>query len=116
VALHLPGTRGGPDAEALRVADQVQVWWQGVRDAVAKELYGHYTAGCDAGVPEVQGLLDADAVWPHVAISSVQVAPYQSKAEIQVALHAAWDEEHTLGALVRDEQLIELNGSILEPL
>ena len=30
-------------------------------------------------------------------------------------MRAAWDEEHTLGALIRQGELVELNGSILEP-
>ena len=54
-------------------------------------------------------------LWTHVTLSSVEIKPYRSINELQVALRTAWDDEHTLGALVRDAELVELNGSILEP-
>ena len=31
------------------------------------------------------------------------------------AQEVAWDEEHTLGARIRDGRLVELNGSVLRP-
>jgi len=54
-------------------------------------------------------------VWRHAAPTSVEIKPFRSIREVQVAIRAAWDEEHTLGALIRDARLVELNGSILEP-
>jgi hypothetical protein len=82
---------------------------------VEAELFEHYEAYRDAAVPGVPQLSSPSEVWPHVILSSVQVRPYNAPDELQVALGVAWDDEHTLGALIRDGRLTELNGSILEP-
>ena len=34
---------------------------------------------------------------------------------VELGYRVAWDEEHTLGARIRDGRLVELNGSVLEP-
>jgi len=114
VALLIPGGRGGPDPGALDSAERAAGWWGAARASVAKELFEHYSNGKDGGLPAIEGLAAPDAVWRHVRISSVQVRPFQGANEILVALHTAWDEEHTLGAHLREEALVELNGSILE--
>jgi hypothetical protein len=113
--LHLPGPRSGPSPEALRLAGQASAWWAEVRERVTAELYAHYTAGRDGGLAAIPGVTEPSAVWSEVTLSSVQLAPYGSPREMQVALRVTWDEEHTLGALLRDGELVELNGSILEP-
>jgi len=116
VPLYLPGSRTGPPPEALEVAEQASAWWMRARPEVERELYAHYSAGRDDDTAaDMLDLHDADEVWAHCAISSVQIKPNRSLSEIQFAIRAAWDEEHTLGALIRDARLIELNGSILEP-
>ena len=114
VALRIPGGRDGPDAGALESAERVAGWWSAARASVAKELFEHHANGKDAGLPAIEGLAAPDAVWRHVRISSVQVRPFRAANEILVALHTAWDEEHTLGAHLREGTLVELNGSILE--
>jgi hypothetical protein len=115
IALHLPGSRSGPDPDGLEIAKLAPRWWAAVKSAVVSELFDHYSAGREGGLDELPGMAAATDVWTHVAISSVQVKPYRSIDELQVALRAAWDEEHTLGALIRGGTLVELNGSILEP-
>lgn len=114
VVLLVPGGRGGPDPAALGTAERVAEWWAGARGSVAKELYEHYSNGRDGGLAEIEGLASPDAVWRHVRITSVRIAPYKAPNEALVALHTEWDEEHTLGAHLRDGSLVELNGSILE--
>ena len=55
-------------------------------------------------------------MWSEVTLSSVQLAPYGSPLrEMQVALRVTWDGEHTLGALLRDGELVELNGASSSP-
>lgn len=114
VALLVPGRRDGPDAAAAGAAERLSDWWAAAKGSVAKELFEHYSNGKEAGIPAIDGLTGPQAVWPHVTITSVQMAPFKAANEAMVALHTAWDEEHTLGAHLRDGRLVELNGSILE--
>lgn len=115
VPLFVHGSRTAPSPEALRTAERVPEWWTRARPQVETELFEHYEAGRDAGVEGIPALASRGEIWPHVTLSSVEIQPSNHQDEIQVALRVPWDEEHTLGALVRDGQLIGLNGSILEP-
>jgi hypothetical protein len=47
----------------------------------------------------------------YTTIDFVQVSPLDGHLTVEVA----WDDEHTLGARLRDGQLIGLNGSVLAP-
>ena len=113
--LFLPGTRSGPLPAGLELAATASGWWARVRPAVEEQLFEHYRIACDAGVSDLPDLADSPDVWRHVSLSSVQIGPHQRLDELQVALRPAWDDDHTLGALIRDASLVELNGSILEP-
>ena len=115
VKLFLPGTRGGPIAEAAQLVRQVPDRWKRVRGDVENELFEHYTNGHEGGIPDLPDIATSADVWPHIVLSSVEIKPYQSLDEFQVAIRTAWDDEHTLGAIVRDATLVGLNGSILEP-
>lgn len=115
VLLHLPGSRQGPDPAAIAAAEEAPVLWQQARDAVARELFEHYSNGRDGGLPEIAGLTGAAVVWRHVELSSVEMIRHKETWGFQVALRTQWDEEHTLGARIGPEGLRELNGSILEP-
>jgi hypothetical protein len=115
VTLFVPGARGGPIPEALLLAEHVPESWLRVRADLEKDLFEHYSAGRDGGVPDLPDIANATDVWSHVTLSSVEIRPHRSLDEFQVAMRTAWDDEHTLGALVRDGTLAGLNGSILEP-
>jgi hypothetical protein len=115
VALFVPGNRSAPLAEGLQLAERAVDWWRRARSAVENELYQHYDAGRDGNLSDLPNIATPGDVWTHVTLSSVEIKPYRSINELQVALRTAWDDEHTLGALVRDAELVELNGSILEP-
>ena len=52
-------------------------------------------------------------VWQFVQLRSASVTWLGRKLVSEVALAAAWDEEHTLGARFEGALFIELNGSIL---
>jgi hypothetical protein len=43
------------------------------------------------------------------------VAPLDGILTIEIGYQVAWDEEHTLGARIRDGALLELCGSVLAP-
>jgi hypothetical protein len=97
------------------MAERVADWWTRVLSAVESELYAHYNAGRDAGVSDLPDIAKPSDVRAHITLLSVEVRPYRSVEEFQVAIRTEWDDEHTLGALVRDATLVGLNGSILEP-
>jgi hypothetical protein len=115
IPIYLPGTWTGPLQEAAQLAEHAQEWWMRVRAAVAKELFEHYSNGREGGLSGLPDIASDAEVWMHVTLSSVEIRPHRSLDELQVAIRTTWDDEHTLGALVRDAVLVELNGSILEP-
>jgi hypothetical protein len=51
----------------------------------------------------------------YTTIDFVQVSPLDGHLTVEIACRVAWDDEHTLGARLRDGQLIGLNGSVLAP-
>jgi len=55
------------------------------------------------------------AVWPHTTPEFVHVTPLSGQLTVEIGYRVAWDEEHTLGARLRDGQLVELCGSVLAP-
>ncbi|KQV52729.1 hypothetical protein ASC95_07870 [Pelomonas sp. Root1217] len=54
-------------------------------------------------------------VWAHATIEFVQVTPLGREFTIEIGYRVGWDEEHTVGARLRQGRLIELNGSVLAP-
>jgi len=115
IPILIPGSRHGPQPEALEVAEHASAWWAKTRPDVERELFEHYSAGREDENAVMIDLRKSGEVWSNVELSSVEIKPHRSLSEIQVAMRVTWDEEHTLGALIRDARLIELNGSILEP-
>jgi hypothetical protein len=45
----------------------------------------------------------------------VAVITLDGELSVEIGYRVAWDEEHTLGARLRNGRLIELNGSVLPP-
>jgi len=115
IPLFIPGSRSGPDPEGLKVAELASEWWTQARPDVERELYDHYSAGRDDPTDATLELREPGEVWVHAVPTSVAIKPFRLLEEIQVALRVAWDDEHTLGAMIRDARLVGLNGSILEP-
>ena len=52
-------------------------------------------------------------VWPFVKLLSASVTPIDRTLMAEVALVAAWDKEHTLGARFDASGFVALNGGIL---
>jgi hypothetical protein len=63
--------------------------------------------------PPLPVIARATDVWRFVTLQSASVTPIDGKLVAEVALSAAWDEEHTLGARFDGARFVELNGSIL---
>ncbi len=123
VALVLSGSRERPDAEALALARTIRGdlprWRPSIAEALVEHLepYAEAVAAGEAeppagGLPAIHAPAD---VWPHTAIEFIQVAPLDGHLTVQIGLRVAWDEEHTLGAIVRGGRLLGLNGSVLAP-
>jgi len=123
VRLVLSGSRAAPDPKALSVARSISSDFPSWRPTIERALFEHYSpyaeaiAAGDAEPPE-SGLPAIDgpaAVWPHTTAEFVQVTPLSGQLTIEIGYRVGWDEEHTLGARLREGQLVELCGSVLAP-
>ena len=121
--LVLSGSRTAPDPEALTIARSIPSSFPAWRPEIARSLFEHYSPYAeavaegeveppDSGLPAIDG---PEGVWPHTAVEFVQVTPLSGQLTVEIGYRVAWDEEHTLGARLRDGQLIELCGSVLAP-
>jgi hypothetical protein len=121
VELRVAGDRTAPYAASIRLAADAPAQLAAVRDDLAGALLAHSEPYRDARQrDELEPLgeefpeLDAPQdVWAHVLVASIDVDARRVDSPIEVRLQAAWDQEHTLGAFLRDGQLVELNGSVI---
>ncbi len=120
VELRVAGDRKAPDAESLRLAADAPAQYASARAAIARELFEHYEPYHDAWRrdelemlgDEFPELSEPDEVWAHVSVERIDVDARRLASPIEVRLRVVWDEEHTLGVLLRDAELVELNGSM----
>jgi hypothetical protein len=117
VPLLIAGGRDAPDAAALAVARELAARYAGLQGAIATALVEHYEPYRDAGDEDqtsdrLPRIAQAAEVWPHVTPVQVIVAPLAGRLRVEIGYATEWDEEHTLGAIVVDWRLVELNGSI----
>ena len=122
VPLALPGTRTGPDPQALAIARAIPSRYPDWRILIEAAMFAHYAPYADAvaagelspeaGLPR---LVRPEQVWSHSVVEFVAVIALDGELSVEIGYRVAWDEEHTLGARLRDGRLIELNGSVLPP-
>lgn len=103
VALRLPGSRSGPDDESLRLALTANDEFTHCRPKIEAELVDHRS-------PYEPDSNSAVSIPP----SYVAVIELDHQLVLEFGYHVPWDEEHTLGARVREGRLIELCGSVVE--
>ncbi len=102
VPLAIMGNRSGPDAAAVVLA-------RSIRDGFSKWQ------------PAIEAALDEHASTAGAATSGKPLPSYAAviaidgHPTIELGYQVAWDDDHTLGAVIRDDQFVELDGSILEP-
>lgn len=106
VPLFVPGSRREPDSDALAVARTVSLEVDRVQASIRAALDEHRAPYEDAAP------LAADDTPPPTYAAVIDL---DGRLTIELGFEVSWDEEHTLGARLRDGQVIELNGSVLEP-
>ena len=81
------------------------------------EHYAPYKEAVDEGeqtgspCPNVAG---PEGVWPYVTPAHVLIEPMRlgDSPTVEIAFRVEWDVEHTVAAMYRDWQFVELNGSV----
>ncbi len=112
----LSGGRKQPDAGALTFARLVPAQYGSLIPDIQKGLFEHYEsyrqaheAGDYLAGEPFPKLGNDPSLWERVRLVGVTI----DAEEIEVAYETDWDEEHTVGARIRDGKLVEMNGSIL---
>jgi hypothetical protein len=114
----LAGSREAPDPVALNLAKELPERFQALAPTIESELFEHYAPYRDAAeagewtdrpFPQIASV---QAVWPHLAPAHVLVEPRQGAYWVEIAFKTAWDTEHTVAAIFRNWQFVELNGSV----
>ncbi|MDM0113072.1 hypothetical protein QTI66_13015 [Variovorax sp. J22R133] len=119
----LSGPRTEPDARAVAMARALPNAFAAWRPAIESALFEHHGAGAE---PLTEGELQlaagavpnigtASQVWQHASLVFVAVTPLDGVLTTEIGYTTDWDEEHTLGARLRDGKLLELCGSVLRP-
>lgn len=111
IPLALSGPRAGPDLAAVEVAREIASGYPSWRPAIETALFEHYEPYAEEGVT----IGAAADVSSHANVVFVSVTPLDGQPVVEIGYEVAWDEEHTLGARIRDGQLLELSGSVLAP-
>ena len=106
VPLYVPGGRSGPDPTAVAMVSAALSDYEQIRSLVRDALADHRPDSSSAH--DATGLEVPDPV--HVTVISLD-----GQKVVELGYQVAWDEEHTLGALVRGGELVELCGSVLPP-
>jgi hypothetical protein len=119
VPLLTTGGRTGTDGIALALAHELPSRYATLQPEIGRALFEHYQPywqAFEAG--KINGrivqLTDAAEVWPHVTPVHVIVGPVSvfDRLSIEIGYSTQWDIEHTVGAIVADWHLVELNGSL----
>jgi hypothetical protein len=112
------GNRKAPDPIALQLAKQLPDRFESLMPKIQVGLFEHYTPYKEAvDLGEYPGspcpsIESPGAVWSDVTPAHVLVEPLGGVPTVEIAFRVTWDEEHTIAALFRDWQFIELNGSV----
>ena len=101
VPLAVVGGRKGPEGDALAIARRSA-------DELASARAELEAALADHREPSGETAEGWTVVW-------ASGAPRDVPRPLEFGLAVAWDEEHTVGARIRNGRLVELNGSVLAP-
>ncbi len=122
VRVRVPGDADGVNQEAVSVIKTLDETRASLMQECANRLFEeHYLNGLDAvkagefvGVEDYPSISSAKEIWDHANVVSVIVDPYSTRntAQVQIGVVTSWDEEHTLGFVFENGQIIEFNMSI----
>src|SRR5262249_7001123 len=107
-----------PDEVSVILARELLANYLSLREDIQRHLFEHYEPYKEAvsvgeldaqSFPIIQAPTD---VWPHAKVERVLIEPLQGVPTVEVAYRVAWDEEHTVGAWIRDWRVFELCGSV----
>ncbi len=96
------GKRNGPDPDGLALATTIVERVEGWRPLIDAALREH---AADAGV-----VVDEIPQPSFVAVINLDGLP-----TIEFGFQVPWDDDHTIAVCMRDDVVVELNGSVLEP-
>lgn len=102
VPLSIMGKRNEPAPEGLALASTIVDRHEEWRPSIEAALLEHAS---DAG--------DVGHVVP--APSFVAVIALDGLPTIEFGFEVSWDDDHTIGVCIRDDVVVEVNGSVLEP-
>lgn len=111
----LSGGRKQPASESLDLARQLPAQYGYLLPDIQKGLFAEYepylqaheSGDYRAGEPFPR-LGNDPSLWEKVRLVGVTI----DARGIEIAYETDWDEEHTVGALIKNGKLIEMNGSI----
>jgi hypothetical protein len=118
--LSLAGSRKAPDSAALALAKELPGRFKTLMPKIEGGLFDHHApykeavdAGEQTGSP-CPNIVGPEGVWPYVTPAHVLIEPFAlgERPTVEIAFRVEWDVEHTVAAIYRDWQFIELNGSV----
>lgn len=107
ILLAVVGGRSRPDPDAVDLAGVIPDAFAAATDEVDRALQDHREIAVAAGM--------VDPGWPSPVPRWARVMTLDRRLAIELGYEVAWDDDHTLGAVIREGRLIELNGSVLAP-
>ena len=102
VPLSIMGSRKDPAPEGLALARTIEGRFDVWRPSIETALFEHAT---DAGL-----VVDEVPAPSFVAVFALEDVP-----AIEFGFEVSWDDDHTIGVCIRDDVVVEVNGSVLEP-
>jgi hypothetical protein len=123
IPLAVAGNADGPDSTALDLAKDLLLQLPSWRANIEKALFGHYEPYAEAitsgelkhdGDP-LPAISTASDVWPLISWVYAVVIPLGGDLVTELGLTVPWDEEHILGLRFENGELVELNGSVVQP-
>ena len=100
--LAVRGQRRAPDPDDLALAETIVARFGGWRPSIEAALREHAN---DAGV-----VAEEVPMPTFVAVIELDRLP-----TIEFGFEVPWNDDHTIGVCLRDDVVVECNGSILEP-
>ncbi|MEZ5380243.1 MAG: hypothetical protein R2754_00450 [Microthrixaceae bacterium] len=100
--LAIMGRRGAPDPDAVALAQGIHA------------RFGQWRSVIEAALLDEAPDADAAAGEPPLPCYAAVIA-IDGRPTVELGYRVPWDDEHTLGVTMREDQVVDINGSVLEP-